>query len=70
MFLRREQSVVLEKGLIQLLLIDISKRLDPAIRPLAFLEIPSSTSSFFCGLDNSAGLKGIADDKMADLSGL
>jgi hypothetical protein len=35
-----------------------------------FLEIPGGTSPFFCGLDDSARLKGIADDKMTDLFGL
>ena len=34
------------------------------------LEIPGGTSPFFCGLDDSARLKGITDDKMTDLSRL
>jgi hypothetical protein len=36
----------------------------------SFLEIPGGTSPFFRGLDNSARLKGVPDDKMADLLGL
>jgi hypothetical protein len=35
-----------------------------------FLEIPGGTSPFFCGLDDSARLKGIPDDKMTDLFSL
>jgi len=33
-------------------------------------EIPGGPSSLFRGLENSAGLKSITDDKMTDLSGL
>jgi len=32
-----------------------------------FLEIPGGTSPFFCGLDDSARLEGIPDDKVTDL---
>jgi hypothetical protein len=35
-----------------------------------FLEIPGGASPFFCGLDDSARLKGIPDDKITDLFGL
>jgi hypothetical protein len=35
-----------------------------------FSEIPGGMSPFFSGLDDSARLKGITDDKMTDLFGL
>jgi hypothetical protein len=41
-----------------------------ALHILMDLETPGGPSSLFGGLEDPAGLKGVADDKMADLSGL